>query len=304
MLDDRTQLLFPPSGQAEVPLHFAPEVLRCVAAGPGGRPLTVLIDTGTDPSAIDLQLARRLGLRIGAFALGSDAASDAVPFTETVLPWLRLGALELRDLYLLAVDLSQAPFEVDLVLGYNVLCRLGLTIDYQAGTLALRHPDLAPPEPSAGGVTLPLHFYEHFPALTDLRLAETINLPLATIDTGSNGALTLGPDLAAQAGLYPGAAQVVAATGHGFTQACDVLRSAASLRLGPYALSDVELDAPSTHSGDLARHGRANIGNRLLARFRRVTLDYRRGVCVLEPAGGAGAAAEAADGKAPQTVRR
>ncbi len=283
MLDDCTQLLFPPSGAAEVPLHFAPEVLRCVAAGPGGRPLNVLIDTGTDPSAIDLNLARRLGLRIGAFALGSDAASDTVPFTETVLPWLRLGDLEFRNLYLLAVDLSQIPFDVDLVLGYNVLSRLGLTINYHAATLHLRHSDLAPPEPTEGGVTLPLAFYEHFPALADLRLADALTLPLATIDTGSNGALTLGPDLAVQAGLHLGAKHVIAATGHGFTQACTVLRSAASLRLGPYAIPDVELDAPDTLSGDLGRHGRANIGNRLLARFRRVSLDYRRAVCVLEP---------------------
>jgi predicted aspartyl protease len=303
MLDDCTQLLFPPSGQAEVPLHFTPEVLRCVAAGPGGRPLTVLIDTGTDPSAIDLQLAKRLGLRIGAFALGSDAASDAVPFTETVLPWLRLGELELRKLYMLAVDLSQAPFAVDLVLGYNILCQLGITVDYQSRTLTFRHPDLPPPEAVSGATTLPLTFYDHFPALTDLRLADTLALPPATIDTGSNGALTLSPDLAAQAGLFPGADRVIAATGYGFTQACSVLRSTANLRLGPFLLADVELDAPTTQSGDLGRHGRANIGNRLLARFQRVTLDYRRSVCVLGPIGALGAGAEAPHISDPATAR-
>ncbi|NCC34507.1 MAG: hypothetical protein EOM24_21205, partial [Chloroflexia bacterium] len=118
MLDDHTTLHFPPSGIAELPLLFAPQVIRCVAAGPGGHPLTVLLDTGTDPSAIDLSLARRLDLRLGDFALGSDAASDAVHFTESVLPWLRLGELELRDLYAVALDLRQAPFKVDLVLGY------------------------------------------------------------------------------------------------------------------------------------------------------------------------------------------
>lgn len=283
MLEDATQLLFPAPGEAEVPLHFTPEVLRCIAAGPGGRPLHVLIDTGTDPSAIDLSLARRLGLRIGAFALGSDAASDAVPFTETILPWLRLGELELRQLYVLAVDLSHAPFPVDLVLGYNILCQLGLTIDYERQSLHFRHPDLPPPQPRAGGITLPLTFYEHFPALTNLRLAETLALPLATIDTGSNAALTLSPDLALQAGLHPDAEHVSAAVGHGFTQACTVLRSAANLHLGPFTLPAVEIDAPHTYSGDLGRQGRANIGNRLLARFRCVTLDYRRAVCVLEP---------------------
>ena len=36
-------------------------------------------------------------------------------------------------------------------------------------------------------------------------------------------------------------------------------------------------------SGDLGRAGRANIGNRLLARFDAVVLDYQRGLIILEP---------------------
>jgi len=289
MLDDRTRLLFPPSGLVEVPLWFEPQVLRCIAAGPGGHPLSVLIDTGTDPSAIDLGLARRLGLRLGDFALGSDAASDAVPFTETVLPWLRLGALTLRDLYLLAVDLRGAPFKVDLVLGYNVLSHLSLTIDYAAGALHLSHPDLEPPPPPPGGVVLPLRFYEHFPAIEHASIEAEGSLPLppVTIDTGSNGGLTLSPDLAERVGLRLGAAGVAAGVGQGFTAGCAVLHGAlADLRLGPFVLRDVDLDAPSGPGGDLGRRGRANVGNRLLARFGRLSLDYRRGLCSLGPPAG------------------
>jgi hypothetical protein len=283
MLDDQTRILFSSQGSTELPLLFAPEVLRCVAAGPGGRPLRVLIDTGTDPSAIDLRLARRLGLRLGPFGLGSDAASDAVPYSETLLPWLRLGGLELRDLYLLAVDLSRAPFPVDLVLGYNVLCRLILQIDYRNRRLNLRHPDLEPQPPQPGGATVPLAFYEHFPAISGAQLLGGPPLPPLTIDTGSNGGLTLSPDLALRAGLRPGAAGVAAGSGRGFVGESAVLRSAAGLRLGPFEILNVELDAPTHAGGDFGRSGRANIGNRLLARFGRVTLDYRRGRCTLEP---------------------
>lgn len=288
MLDDRTKLLFPPSGFAQLPLLFEPRVLRCVAAGPGGHPLTVLIDTGTDPSAIDLSLARRLGLRLGDFALGSDAASDAVPFTETTLPWLRLGDLTLRDLYMLAVDLSRAPFKVDLVLGYNVLSNLTLTADYAAGAVQLRHPDLDPAPPGPGGAAIPLSFFEHFPAIAGAALdagpeGQRIDLPLLTIDTGSNGALTLSSDLAERAGRLLGDPWVAGA-GQGFVAGCGVLQSvAAGLRLGPFSLADVEIDAPQQNAGDLGRLGRANLGNGLLARFARVTLDYRRALCVLEP---------------------
>jgi hypothetical protein len=295
MLDDRTKLHFPPSGATALPLRFSPRVLRCVAAGPGGHPLHVLIDTGTDPSAIDLGLARRLGLRLGDFALGSDAASDAVPFTETVLPWLRLGELTLRDIYMLAVDLSQLPFKVDLVLGYNVLSSLTLSIDYAGETLHLSHPDLELPDPGPDGVVLPLRFFEHFPAIAGAALLNTdepagdgpLALPLVTIDTGSNGDLTLGPDLAERAGLRHGAGGVAGSTGQGFVGGCAVLQgTAAALRLGPFALADVTIDAPESRTGDLGRAGRANLGNGILARFARVTLDYRRAVCVLEPPAG------------------
>jgi hypothetical protein len=286
MLDDRTRMIFPASGEATLPLLFAPQVLRCVAAGPGGHPLTVLLDTGTDPSAIDLGLARRLGLRIGDFALGSDAASDSVPFTETVLPWLRLGDLTLRDLYTVAVDLSRAPFKVDLVLGYNVLSSLTLSVSYAGGCLHLCHPDIEPPPPGPAGVALPLRFVDHFPALADLRVAHVgggLELPLATIDTGSNGGLTLGRDLVAQVGLYRDADRASADQGKGFTSDAAVLTGAlVDLHVGPFALRDVEIDAPLGGPGDLGRAGRANIGNRLLARFTRLTLDYRRSLCVLD----------------------
>lgn len=293
MLQDTTRLDFPASGIAEIPFTFEPQVLRCAAAGPGGRPLTVLLDTGTDPSAIDLTLAQRLGLRLGEFALGQTANSDTVPFTETVLPWLRLGNLTLRDLFMLAVDLRPAPFQVDMVLGYNVLQQIVLRIDYTQHRLHISHPDLGVPSLSESSALMGLTFFEHFPALTNITLDTALCLPQVTIDTGSNGGVTLGPDLAAQIGLQRNAAAVVATQGMGFSGSCEILVGrAASMQVGPFALQNVQLDTLSDGAGDLRRAGRANIGNRLLARFASVTLDYGRRLCVLEPSASAVAQCE------------
>jgi predicted aspartyl protease len=284
MLDDATRLIYSASGATALPLLFQPQVLRCMAAGPGGHPLTVLLDTGTDPSAIDLGLARRLGLRLGEFAMGQSAASNAVPFTETILPWLRLGDFTFRDLFVLAVDLGGTPFPVDIVLGYNVLRQLVFRVDYVNNMLSLSHPDLGMPELSPQGALLPLTFFEHFPALQDVTLCDQVHLPLATIDTGSNGGLTLGPDLAARLGLQPNGSAVVSALGTGFGGGCEVLVGQADLvRVGPFALCGVDLDTPGNGTGDLRRNGRANIGNRLLARFASITLDYERRLCAIEP---------------------
>jgi hypothetical protein len=209
--------------------------------------------------------------------------SDEVPFTEAVLPWLRLGDLTIRDLFAPALDLGGLPFQVDIVLGYNVLRQLALRIDYRERTITLAHPDLGAPAVSHDGVALPLDFFEHFPALRDLEVMGQ-RIPLATIDTGSNAALTLGPDVAGLLGLAPGASGVTLASGAGFGGGGAVLRGQGrQVRLGPFKLGDVEIDAHLGRGGDFGRFGRANIGNRLLARFAAVVLDYERRLLILKP---------------------
>lgn len=283
MIEDRTALLFPRGGVAEVPFQFEPELPRCIASGPGGHPLHVLLDTGTDPSAIDARLARRLALRTGGSGMGQGAVSDRVAFTEAVLPWLRLGSpdaqLTIRDLFAPAIDLSDFPFPVDVVLGYNVLRQLTLRFEYWRQTLILAHPDLGLP---ANGTTLPLTFFEHFPAISDLEV-DGVRIPLATLDTGSNAALTVGPHLAARIGLLEGARGVSAGHGAGFGGSTPVLRrSCGRLRIGDFVLEDVEIDTQIGDAGDLSRAERANIGNRLLARFAAVSIDYGRALLVLQ----------------------
>ena len=199
LIEDRTSLEFPSRGLTSVPLCRPGGLVCCDASGPGGYPLRVMLDTGTDPSAIDARLARRLALHTGGSGLGVGAVSAEVPFTEAVLPWLRIGDLTIRDLFAPAVDLRGSPFDVDVVLGYNVLRQLALRIDYRRELLTLAHPDLGIPTLQPG-VALPLAFFEHFPALRDVAIGGH-TVALATLDTGSNAALTVGPDLGAALGL-------------------------------------------------------------------------------------------------------
>src|SRR5262245_9044902 len=283
MVDDQTTLIFPSGGITTLPLCAPDELVCCAAAGPGGHALRVLLDTGTDPSAVDAGLARRLALRTGGSGLGQGAVSDEVPFTEAVLPWLRLGDLTIRDLYAPALDLGGLPFQVDIVLGYNVLRQLALRIDYRGRAITLAHPDLGAPAVSRDGLALPLVFFEHFPALRDLEVMGQ-RIPLATIDTGSNAALTVGPDVADMLGLVPGSHGVTLASGAGFGGGGAVLRGQGRrVQLGPFALGDVEIDTHLGHSGDFGRSGRANIGNRLLARFAAGVLDYEPHILMLAP---------------------
>lgn len=291
MVEDRTLIEFPAQGATTVALCEPFGVLCCRASGPGGHPLRVLIDTGTDPSAMDARLARRLALPTGGSGVGQGAASDAVAFTEAVFPWLRLGnahapgnqALTIRDLYAPALDLSRLPFVVDVVIGYSVLRHLTLRIDFRTRSLTLAHPDLGFPSIGASGVVMPLSFFEHFPAIGDLAI-DSVVIPQATIDTGSNAAITVGPDLAAQLGVRPGGADVRIVRGEGFGGGGEVIRRRFDqVRLGPFTLAHVDVDAPLTWAGDLGRASRANIGTPLLARFATVVIDYGRGQAGFEP---------------------
>lgn len=287
MVEDRTAIIFPSQGFATASLCPPDGLVCCVASGPGGRQLRVLLDTGTDPSAIDAGLARRLALRTGGSGVGHSAVSDAVRFTEAVLPWLRIGDLVIRDLFAPALDLSGLPFQVDIVLGYNVLHQLAIHIDHRRRTLTLAHPDLGAPPLSRACVTLPLAFFEHFPAIGGVEV-DGRAIALATIDTGSNGALTVGPDLAGALGLARGAVDVTPAHGSGFGGAVEVVRRRCrTLRVGPFLLNDIEIDTHLGLSGDFGRSGRANIGNQLLARFAAVAIDYERRTIALDPDPGA-----------------
>lgn len=281
MVEDRTSLQFPSPGFVSVPFGPPDDLICCAASGPGGRALRVMLDTGTDPSAIDRQLARRLALELGGSGLGVGAVSDEVPYTEAVLPWLRIGDLTIRNLFAPALDLRALPFGVDLVLGYNVLRQLALRIDYRQRMLMLAHPDVGVPA-QASAHEFTLTFFEHFPALAGAELAGQ-RIELTTIDTGSNAALTIGPDLAAALGLGAG---MHLSSGAGFGGGGAVLRGGyLPLRLGACTIADVEIDVPQTARGDLVRAGRANIGNRLLARFASVAIDYERRMLALEQDG-------------------
>ncbi|KAB8141945.1 hypothetical protein F8S13_17600 [Chloroflexia bacterium SDU3-3] len=280
-MDDRTSLEFPRSGATTVAFAFEPQLLRCKAVGPGGTPLWVLIDTGTDPSALDVRLARRLALPVGGSGQGY-SASTVVAFTETTLPWLRLGDLTIRNLFAPALDLSFFPFPVDVVLGYNVLHQLALHIDYAQRQLTLLHPELGVGALGGAARVLPLVFAEHLPGLQGLEL-DGVALPIAAIDTGSNGDLSMGAAAAALLGIgAPPDAQPCEAIDFGGRREIAV-RPSGVVRLGPWALHDVVVDAQVGGGCAAGGAGRVTIGNGLLSRFRRVALDYERALLALEP---------------------
>ncbi|HEU0298127.1 MAG TPA: retropepsin-like aspartic protease, partial [Longimicrobium sp.] len=110
----------------------------------GSAPLRFILDTGFPVSAIDLQAARAVGLRLGA---GPDL-SGVGPATVRGMQ-ARGTRLQLPGVPSLRLDVAVFPMHalatqgggrVDGVLGMDVVRRWGVEIDYAARTLRLHAP--------------------------------------------------------------------------------------------------------------------------------------------------------------------
>jgi predicted aspartyl protease len=115
-----------------MPLADVPTVDGCPipaveASINGGPPVLLLLDTGTDPSAVDVAWAKQIGLPLKHVDDGqvTGAGEDKVEAVETDLPFLRVGRVEQAHVYAAALDLSRIAqrlkTDVRGVLGYSYL---------------------------------------------------------------------------------------------------------------------------------------------------------------------------------------
>jgi len=128
-----TKVIAADGEDADIPMDLIAGHLVVVRGAIGSvRRVTFLIDTGTNRSLVDRDTAARLRLEaIGEATLEGSFARAQVP--RVMGRSVRLGALEIDALPLLAADLSvlsASGTRIDAVLGLDVLRRGRLTIDY------------------------------------------------------------------------------------------------------------------------------------------------------------------------------
>ena len=92
---------------AIVPFQYIHNEIVAQVRVNGHGPYAMLLDTGTSPSVIDLNLARQIGLTIDAGGqAGSGGGVKANPAYETSLPQVELGGVTAKNVSALALDLS------------------------------------------------------------------------------------------------------------------------------------------------------------------------------------------------------
>ncbi|HEY1750007.1 MAG TPA: retropepsin-like aspartic protease [Caulobacteraceae bacterium] len=252
----------------------------------GGAPLRMLLDTGVDPSVIDLARAEALGLKLDRAAAGAGSGtgttkqSTAIPTRIAGLAVAGRGAAPFDALATDLGDLSAAyGSRIDGILGYSYLSGRIALIDYPASRLTLFDR-----RGEAQGATascrrrwvIPMRMLkdENWPLLP-LRLGDAS--ATATLDTGHDGTV----NLYQRALDLPGVRAALAADGeaqsNGFngSEKRTRWRLDAPLGFGPFRLppgASVTL-ADTQGAADTSL---ANAGNRLFAALKlKLLLDYK-----------------------------
>lgn len=262
--------------QASVPFEFPKNQILVKTRIAGRGPFSCIIDTGVNPSAIDLSLAKSLSLQLSAEAGAAEGVgTDTVHVYQTQFD-VTLAESPASSIAAAALDLSSLTAKLGqplhCVLGQSWLGTRVVEINYPLRRL---HFGTTAPHMSAG-LTCKVFVMRYWMPDDLMPLVAVqvngVDVPVS-LDTGSSGTITLFPLGARRAGIQPptrDSSQTV--TGARGSVAVNKI-TLASLRLGPIAGDDVQaslrdknLDEPEGRQG--------NLGNGFLSKGV-LLLDYQ-----------------------------
>lgn len=272
----------------EVPFEFIANqiVVQVKIAGKG--PFSMLVDTDTDPSAIDLATAKELGLVLASRnypATGGGTETNLVQLTR--LPTVELGTVIAKDVVAGTIDLSKLSAQlgkpIQGVLGYSFLRDRIIQIDYPATKIRFYaespYPGIQDQPNTVDKIALAFKYEDG--VLVDSVYINNQKMK-ATLDTGSSGTFSLTPDGVSDLGLEEKAqnGETEKQVGYNgeFESKSGILKS---VRMGRLSIDS----APATFwlpgTGHDKEKYQVNIGNGFFKDFI-MTFDFRGKVVVLE----------------------
>jgi predicted aspartyl protease len=168
-----------------------------------GAPVTGLLDSGAEVSAVDRALAMRLGLHGAPLPIIAFGLSGRPELGQAATLTVRAGGLSLGGVRAAQLDLSSigAPADIafSVILGQNALAAVATDIDFPHQRLAFHLPQGYRPPPGAVAADTRL---SRGRLLARIRIA---GVPLeVVVDTGASATLALARDVAEAAGLLRG----------------------------------------------------------------------------------------------------
>ncbi|HMH44167.1 MAG TPA: retroviral-like aspartic protease family protein [Pyrinomonadaceae bacterium] len=282
---------FPQSAKApiEVPFEFVAKQIIVQAKIGGKGPFNMLIDTDTDPSAIDSATAKELGLDVGAkgsVATGGGTEKNVV--YPTRLPTVEVGAVTARDVLAATIDLKQLSDRIGKpiqgVLGYSFLKDRIIQIDYPNSKIRFftesPYPRISLAPNTVNIIVFPLR-REDGDVIIDSVFINNEKMR-ATLDTGSSSSFILTPEAVAILRLDDQADEGKASTSVGyngeFANKSGLLKS---VRLGRVSLESVPATFWLPNTGHDKKTFQVNIGNAFFEDFI-LTFDFRGKIVVFE----------------------
>jgi predicted aspartyl protease len=276
------------SAPVEVPFEFVHnQIIVSVKIG-GKGPYQMLVDTDSDPSAIDLNIAKELGLgrdSKGYLATGRGTAPQTNQLTR--LPSVELGTILAKDVAAVAVDLKNVGVKLERtihgLLGYSFLKDRIIQIDYAESKLRFfaesPYAGIQNQPNTVNKIAMPFRYDDG--VIIDSVFINGQKLK-AALDTGSSGTFALTPEAAAILGLDDQAQEGTAEKSVGYNGEyagrSGVLKS---VRLGRLSIES----APASFWPAGAGHDKAkfqvSIGNGFFKDYL-MTFDFRGKMVVFE----------------------
>jgi predicted aspartyl protease len=272
----------------EVPFEFHRNEIILQVKVNGMGPFNMMLDTGTDPSAVDLATARELGLKLSGEGgpVSGGGTSRSVAY-ETSLPLVEVGSLTVKKISAAAIDLSKVSERLGKllhgVLGHSLLNGRIVQIDYPSRVVRFYSespfPKSAKQANTPKRTVLPFRYSDN--VLIDDVLVNGKKV-VGNFDTGSNAAFDLTPAAVTNLGLEEEFNRAKTSTSVGYNNLSENREG----KVSNVTIGAISVDEPAVvffgkgTGRDKSRWG-INIGNVFLKDFV-VTIDYRSKLITLE----------------------
>jgi len=248
----------------------------------------MMLDTGCNPSAIDLNTAKEMGLKLSSVGhQGSGGGTSINLAYETSVPLVQVGSLTANNIAALAIDLSKTSEALGKtihgILGHSLLNNRIVQIDYQKRVV--RFYSKSPLHKTANQANnanlTSLRFRYH-----DDVLIEGVSVNgkgmVANLDTGSNSSFSLTPAAVLDLGLQGEVGKARASQSVGFNGVAENREG----KVRTITVGGITVDEPTVTffgkgTGRDKEPWEINIGNAFLKDYV-VTIDYPGKLITLE----------------------
>jgi predicted aspartyl protease len=269
----------------EVPFDFYKNEIILQVKVNGKGPFNMMLDTGTDPSGVDLATARDIGLKLHPLGKpASGGGTDVNLAYSTEMSLVEVSGFTVKNVETLALDLSKVSERLGKplhgVLGHSVLNGRIVQIDYPNRVVRFYSQPLF-----SKGANTPKR------SVLSFRYADNVLLDdvfvngkkiVGNLDTGSSGTFNLTPAAVSYLGLEEEFNQAPVSTDVGYNGVSQNRKG----KVNNVTVGGISVDAPAViffakGAGRDKKPWGINIGNAFLKDFV-LTLDYRNKLVALE----------------------